>query len=47
MNLKVTYEFLINYGESYEDILNKILEIKKYNADNIVIVRYDHFIDST
>ena len=46
MNLKVTYEFLINYGESYEDILNKILEIKKYNADYIEIVGYDPFIDS-
>lgn len=46
MNLKVTYEFLINYGESYEDILNKILEIKKYNVDYIEIVGYDPFIDS-
>lgn len=46
MNLKVTYEFLINYGESHLDILDKIREIKEYNVDYIEIIGYDPFIDS-
>lgn len=45
MHFKLTYEFLINYGESYEDILNKILEVEKYSVDSIEIVGYDPFID--
>lgn len=46
MNLKVTYEFLINYNERYEDIAGKIREIEKYGVDSIEIVGYDPFIDS-
>lgn len=46
MNLKVTYEFLINYNERYEDIAGKIREIEKYDVDSIEIVGYDPFIDS-
>lgn len=44
-NFKVTYEFLINYGETYKDIIGKINEIQKYDADYIEIVGYDPFLD--
>ncbi len=46
MNLKITYEFLINYNEGYTDILDKISEIEKYDVDSIEIKGYDPFIDS-
>lgn len=46
MNLKLTYEFLINYNRGYEDILDKISEIEKYDVDSIEIRGYDPFIDS-
>lgn len=45
-NFKVTYEFLINYGENHDDFLSKINEIRKYDVDYIEIVGYDPFIDS-
>lgn len=44
-DFKVTYEFLINYGETYDDIIGKINEIEKYDVDYIEIVGYDPFID--
>lgn len=46
LKLKVTYEYLINYGESYHDIFEKIKEIQKYDVDIIEIKGYDPFIDS-
>ena len=46
MKFKITYEFLIDYGESYHDIMKKICEIKKYDFDSIEIRGYDPFIDS-
>lgn len=46
LGLKVTYEFLINYGECYDDILGKIKELEKYDVDYIELVGYDPFIDS-
>lgn len=46
MKLKVTYEYLIDYGESYHDVFKKIKEIQKYDIDIIDIKGYDPFIDS-
>ena len=46
MNLKVTYEFLINYNEDYDDIFDKFHEIEKYDVDYIEVIGYDPFIDS-
>lgn len=46
LDLKVCYEFLINYGESSQHIVDKIREIQKYDVETINIVGYDPFIDS-
>lgn len=46
MDLKLTYEFLINYNEAYADIVDKFREIEKYDVDYIEVIGYDPFIDS-
>lgn len=46
MKIKIIYEYLISYGESYHDIFEKIKEIQKYNIDSIEIKGYDPFIDT-
>ena len=46
LNLKITYEFLIGYGESHHDIYHKILEMRKNDIDMIEIKGFDPFLDS-
>lgn len=45
MNMDITYELMINYGESNEDIFKEIKKLLKYNVDSIQIKGYDPFID--
>lgn len=45
MKINIIYEFLINNGESDEDILEEIEKILKYNISSIQIIGYDPFID--
>lgn len=45
MNIDITYELMINYGESNEDIFKEIKKLLKYDVDSIQIKGYDPFID--
>ena len=45
MNMDITYELMINYGESNEDIFKEIKKLLKYDVDSIQIKGYDPFID--
>lgn len=45
MNMDITYEFMINYGESNEYIFKEIKKLLKYDVDSIQIKGYDPFID--
>lgn len=46
MKLNVTYQLVLKYNESHQDIFNTIMKLKKYNIDTIELKGFDPFIDS-